>query len=221
MEVRLGKYHNKAEASNKIILNGIKKRLESSKGRWVEELPSVLWAYRTTPRRSTGESPFVLAYGAEAVIPLEIGLPTLQTQVFEEGNNDLAMERNLDLLQERRDQAMVRLAAYQQVLSRSYNKNVRARSFEIGDFVLRKVLSQTKDPTDGKLGPNWEGPFQVIAQINPVFSLRGGWKGGKKLLAVGKEARSYFRTVIQPSQQLLHTSQILFITVQPSYHFHL
>ncbi|XP_038707287.1 uncharacterized protein LOC120002598 [Tripterygium wilfordii] len=69
--------NGQAEASNKIILDEIKKRLESSKGRWVEELPSVLWAYRTTPRRSTGESPFVLAYGAEAVIPLEIGLPTL------------------------------------------------------------------------------------------------------------------------------------------------
>ncbi|XP_038711780.1 uncharacterized protein LOC120005975 [Tripterygium wilfordii] len=126
-EVRLGKYHNQcngqAEASNEIILDGIK-------------------------NRSTGESPFVLAYGAEVGIPLEIDLSTLRTQMFEEGNNDMTMERNLDLLQERRDQAMVCLAAYQQVLSRSYNKNVKTRSFEVGDFVLRKVLSQTKDPTD-------------------------------------------------------------------------
>ncbi|XP_038683037.1 uncharacterized protein K02A2.6-like [Tripterygium wilfordii] len=45
--------NGQAEASSKIILDGIKKRLESSKGRWVEELPSLLWAYRTTPRRST------------------------------------------------------------------------------------------------------------------------------------------------------------------------
>ncbi|XP_038687612.1 uncharacterized protein LOC119987002 [Tripterygium wilfordii] len=226
------------------ILDGIKKRLESSKGRWVEELPSVLWAYRTTPRRSTGESPFVLAYGTEAVIPLEIGLPTLRTQVFEEGNNDLAMERNLDLLQERRDRAMVRLAAYQQVLSRSYNKNVRARSFEIGDFVLRKVLSQTKDPTDGKLGPNWEGPFQVIARVGQGAyklvrqdgkavhgtwnisnlrrfyvqvgthrsSLRGGWKGGKKLLAVDKEAKLL---TVKKDQKLLQNCHSTVSAVTP------
>ena len=60
------------EASNKVILDGIKKRLEAAKEKWVEELPDVLWTYRTTPRRSTGESPFAMAYGTEAVIPLLI-----------------------------------------------------------------------------------------------------------------------------------------------------
>uniref|UniRef100_A0A2N9FJP4 RNase H type-1 domain-containing protein n=1 Tax=Fagus sylvatica TaxID=28930 RepID=A0A2N9FJP4_FAGSY len=66
--------NGQAEASNKTMLDGIKKRLEDAKGRWVEELPNVLWTFRTTPRRSTGETPFSLAYGSEAVIPLEIGL---------------------------------------------------------------------------------------------------------------------------------------------------
>uniref|UniRef100_A0A2N9I3L0 Integrase catalytic domain-containing protein n=1 Tax=Fagus sylvatica TaxID=28930 RepID=A0A2N9I3L0_FAGSY len=70
--------NGQAEASNKTVLDGIKKRLEDAKGRWVEELPNVLWTFRTTPRRSTGETPFSLAYGSEAVIPLEIGLPTPQ-----------------------------------------------------------------------------------------------------------------------------------------------
>uniref|UniRef100_A0A2N9E8Q0 Uncharacterized protein n=1 Tax=Fagus sylvatica TaxID=28930 RepID=A0A2N9E8Q0_FAGSY len=70
--------NGQAEASNKTVLDGIKKRLEDAKGRWVEELPNVLWTFRTTPRRSTGETPFSLAYGSEAVIPLEIGLPTSQ-----------------------------------------------------------------------------------------------------------------------------------------------
>uniref|UniRef100_A0A2N9IV34 Uncharacterized protein n=1 Tax=Fagus sylvatica TaxID=28930 RepID=A0A2N9IV34_FAGSY len=71
--------NGQAEASNKTVLDEIKKRLEDAKGRWVEELPNVLWTFRTTPRRSTGETPFSLAYGSEAVIPLEIGLPTLRT----------------------------------------------------------------------------------------------------------------------------------------------
>lgn len=74
--------NGQAEASNKTILDGLKKRLEKAKGKWAEELPNVLWAYRTTPRRSTGETPFALAYGMEAVIPLEIGMPTIQSESF-------------------------------------------------------------------------------------------------------------------------------------------
>ena len=53
-------------------MNGLKRRLEGAKGRWAEELPNVLWAYRTTPRRSMGETLFSLPYGAEAVIPAEV-----------------------------------------------------------------------------------------------------------------------------------------------------
>ena len=52
------------EATNKAIVNGLKRRLEGSKGRWAEELPNVLWAYQTTRRRSMGETPFSLTYGA-------------------------------------------------------------------------------------------------------------------------------------------------------------
>jgi len=66
--------NGQAEATNKAIVNRLKSRLEGAKGGWVNELPSVLWAYRTTPRRSTGETPFSLTYGAEAVIPTEVNL---------------------------------------------------------------------------------------------------------------------------------------------------
>ena len=63
--------NGQAESSNKTLLDGIKKRLEKAKGRWVEELPSILWTYRTTSRSSTGKTPFSLTYGVEAVIPPE------------------------------------------------------------------------------------------------------------------------------------------------------
>ena len=69
--------NGQAEVSNKVVLSGIKKKLEAAKGRWVEELPSILWTYRTTIRKSTNETPFALAFGVEAVIPLEIGMPTI------------------------------------------------------------------------------------------------------------------------------------------------
>ena len=65
-----------AKAVNKVIESGLKKRLDDAKGRWVEELPHVLWTYRTTPRRSTRETPFSMSYRAEAVIPIETGFPT-------------------------------------------------------------------------------------------------------------------------------------------------
>ena len=104
--------NGQVEAVNKVIVNGLKKRLDDTKERWVEELPHVLWTYRTTPRRSTGETPFSMSYGVEAVIPIETGFPTLRTQTFNPNNNDRLLERSLDLLEERRENAMVQLAYY-------------------------------------------------------------------------------------------------------------
>ena len=56
--------NEQAEAVNKVIVNGLKKMLDNAKGKWVDELPHVLQTYRTTPRRSTGETPFLMTYGA-------------------------------------------------------------------------------------------------------------------------------------------------------------
>jgi hypothetical protein len=74
---------------------------------------------------------------------------------------NLAQSQALDLLDERREQALIRLGSYQHQLRKDYNKNVRPRSFQQRDLVLRKVLWSTKNPTKGKLGPNWEGPYRV------------------------------------------------------------
>ena len=71
--------NGQAEAVNKVIINGLKNRQDVAKGKWVDELPHMLWTYRTTPRRSMGETPFSMTYGSEAVIPLETGFLTLRT----------------------------------------------------------------------------------------------------------------------------------------------
>ena len=104
--------NRQAEASNKVVVNGLKKRLDEAKGRWVEELPHVLWAYRTTLRRSTGETPFAMTYGAQAVIPLEANFPTLRTNSFTPSGNDELLGESLDLIDERREKAMIHLAYY-------------------------------------------------------------------------------------------------------------
>ena len=91
-----------AEAVNKVIVSGLKKRLDDAKGKWVEELPHILWTYRIMPRRSTGETPFSMTYGVEVVIPLETGFPTTRTSSFNPKDNDEQLRRNLDLIEEKR-----------------------------------------------------------------------------------------------------------------------
>ena len=105
--------NGQAEAVNKLILSGLKKRLDDAKGKWVEELPHVLWTYRTMPRRSTRETPFSMTYRAKAVIPLKSGFPTTRTNSFSPKDNDEQLGRNLDLIEEKRENAMVQLAHYQ------------------------------------------------------------------------------------------------------------
>ena len=78
----------------------------------MEELPTILWTFRTTPRSSTGETPYSLTYGVEAVIPLEVGLLTLRSEEYDQENNELMLAKDLDLAQERRDLVMIRLASY-------------------------------------------------------------------------------------------------------------
>jgi len=155
--------NGQVEAVNKVIVNGLKKRLDEAKGRWIEELPHVLWTYRTTPRRSTGETPFSLTYGAEAVLPIENNFPTLRSASFTPDGNDELLERNLDLAEERREKATIHMAYYHQKLRQGYDANVKLRPLGPGDLVMRKVLGSAKNPSWGKLGPNWEGPYRITS----------------------------------------------------------
>ena len=66
----------------------------------MEEFPNVLWAYRTTTRTLTGETPFRLTYGIEAVIPVEVGIASIKREMFHEENNDDQLRVNLDCLDE-------------------------------------------------------------------------------------------------------------------------
>ena len=88
-----------------------------------------------------------MTYGVKAVIPLKIGFLTLRTSFFTSDSNDNLLERNLDLVEERRENVMVQLAYYQQKLKQGYDSSVRLRPLALGDLVLRKVLSTAKNPT--------------------------------------------------------------------------
>ena len=97
--------NGQAEVTNRTLLKIIKSRLIGAKGVWLEELSTVLWAYRTTTRTPIGETPFNLTYDTEAVIPIEVGLTSLRREFFDEQRNDDQLKLNLDCLDEVRDQA--------------------------------------------------------------------------------------------------------------------
>ena len=95
-----------------------------------------------------------MTYGSEAVIPLKIGFSTLKTSLFDLDENNQLLQENLDLVDERREVAMVQLAHYQQKLKQRYNLGVRLRPLTQRDLVLRKVVGIARKPSWGKLGPN-------------------------------------------------------------------
>nr|XP_025678020.1 uncharacterized protein LOC112777850 [Arachis hypogaea] len=152
--------NGQVESANKIIVKGLKKRLDEAKGLWADELGSVLWSYRTTPQTTTGETPFRLTYGVEAVIPVEIGDPSPRKTV---GGNDEEAER--DLIDETRSITHLRELALKQRISLRYNHGVIRREFAANDLVLRRNDIGPPTPGEGKLTPNWEGPYRIKAVI--------------------------------------------------------
>ncbi|GKA69189.1 reverse transcriptase domain-containing protein [Tanacetum coccineum] len=112
------------EKENRSLGEGIKARLDERSKNWMEELPHVLWAHRTMIKSSNRDTLFSLTYETEAVIPAEIGMPTLRTTKVDLVQNDEALEINLDLLEERREQAAIREAKKQSKDRKVDSKNL-------------------------------------------------------------------------------------------------
>jgi hypothetical protein len=155
------------EANNKTIFKILKKKLGDRKGDWADDLPEVLWAYRTTRRTPMEETLYALAFRTEAVIPAELGSGSLRVESYKAEANAEGLKLHLDLLQEKCDHAQITLSAYQERMAKYFNRKVKPRSFKVGDLVLRKVTLATRDPVKGKLAPSWEGPYKVISCQRP------------------------------------------------------
>jgi hypothetical protein len=117
----------------------LKKKLGDRKGDWADDLPEVLWAYRTTRRTPTKETLYALAFETEVIIPAKLGSGNHRVKTFKTEANNEGLKLHLDLLQERRDRAQIAMSAYQERVARYFNKKVKPRSFGVGDLVLRKV----------------------------------------------------------------------------------
>ncbi|XP_065007548.1 uncharacterized protein LOC135638361 [Musa acuminata AAA Group] len=109
---------------NWTILEGLKKRVTGVLRAWVDELPSVLWTLRMTPKSVLEESPFSLAFGIEAILLPKMVFPTLCIITFKQNNSEEDLRANLDLREERRAEAHLRNLAYKKATARLYNRRV-------------------------------------------------------------------------------------------------
>ena len=149
--------NGQAKVTIRTLKAALKTKLEDLKGKWVEYLPEVLWAYRTTRKSATQETSFALAFGTEAVAPVEIRLKSPRIELASVEHNEEVLRLNLDLLDEKRDQVQKHTKSYQRKAARYYDQKVKPRSYKPSDLVLKKLLPARKNPTHGKLEPNWEG----------------------------------------------------------------
>ena len=127
----------------------------------------MLWAHRTTRKSATQETPFALAFGTEAVAPVEVGLKSPRIEFTSIEHNEEVLCLNLDLLEEKSEQVLKRIEDYHRKTARYYDQRVKPRTHKPSDLVLKKLLPTRKDPTHGKLGPNWEGPYVLSRIIRP------------------------------------------------------
>ncbi|XP_073132803.1 uncharacterized protein [Henckelia pumila] len=107
-----------------------------------------------------GETTFSMVYDTEAVLPAEIGKESARIMAYGDNNQELRA-MNLDLLEEHRTRAAIRLAAYRKRMTQAYNKRVYPKVFREGDLVMRKMQHPGER---GKLDDKYEGPFKVIGK---------------------------------------------------------
>jgi hypothetical protein len=110
--------NGQVEVTNRSLLKLIKTQLDGAKGLWLEELPSILWTYRTTVRIPTGETLFQMTYGSEAVIPVEIGMTTFRTSTYDDYQNKEQLRLNLNLIDKVRETTGTRMKRYQENMAR-------------------------------------------------------------------------------------------------------
>ncbi|XP_072087057.1 uncharacterized protein [Arachis hypogaea] len=132
---------------------------------WHQTLSQVLWAYRNSPKGSTGTTPYKLVYGHDAVLPINIYLQSIRVArqddipIVDHWNS---LHDELNELDDERLRALERVIRQKEIMSKSYNRRVKAKTFVVGDLVWKTILPiEKKSKTYGKWSPTWEGPYVV------------------------------------------------------------
>jgi hypothetical protein len=160
--------NGQVERINGLIIDGLKKWIldETSKkgGKWLTELPLVVWGLRTQPSKATGQTPFFLVYGFEAILPEDIMWKSPQLEMYDQVAVDRTRQLELDSLNEIRCNALLRSTRYLQSMRCYHDRNIQERSFNVGDMVLHCIQDETGLH---KLNSRWEGPFIVSKVTRP------------------------------------------------------
>jgi hypothetical protein len=142
------------ERANRIVFSAIFMTLFNlRKGKWIEELPKVMWSHNTTVSRATGFTPFRLLYGEEAMLPEEIKYQSLRTirQAMAEDE-----EYSKETIKATRLEALDNIIKYQQQTKKWRDNQVMRKNIQDGDMVLRRKANATNAE---KLQRKWEGPY--------------------------------------------------------------
>jgi len=133
--------NGQVERANGMIIDALKKRLytenDRAPGRWMKELPAVVWGLRTQTSQNTGVSPYFMVYGSEAVLPSDVVFGSLRVEHFNQPSPDLANELEINCTEEKRLISCLRTMRYLEAIRRYHNRNVKGRSFVVGDLVLK------------------------------------------------------------------------------------
>jgi hypothetical protein len=126
-----------------MVLDALKKRLhdtaDSKGGKWIKELPNALWGLRTQPSKPTGQSPYFLLYGSEAILPADVMWDSPAVENYDEGVSEDNRRVDIDRLEEARCAALVQSARCLEGIRRYHDRNVKERSFNVGDLVLCRI----------------------------------------------------------------------------------
>jgi hypothetical protein len=154
--------NGQVERANGMVLDALKKRLHDAAntkgGKWIKELPNVLWGLRTPSSKPTGQLPYFLVYGSEAILPADVMWDSPAVEQYDEGIYEDSRRVDIDGLEEARCASLIQSARYLEGIRRYHDRNVKELSFNVGDLVLRRIQN-----TEGlhKLSSPWEGPFTV------------------------------------------------------------
>jgi hypothetical protein len=135
--------NGQVERANGIVLEALKKRLHDAAntkgGKWIKELPNALWGLRTQPTKLTGPSPYFLVYGSKAILPADVMWESPAVVQYDEGISEDSRRVDIDGLEEARCAALVLSARYLECIRHYHDRNVKERSFNVGDLVLRRI----------------------------------------------------------------------------------
>jgi hypothetical protein len=126
--------NGQVKCANGMVLDALKKRLHDAAntkgGKWIKD---------TQPTKTTGQSPYFLIYGSEAILPADVMWESPTVEQYNEGISEDSRRVDIDSLEEARCDALVHSARYLEGIRRYHDRNIQECSFNVGDLVPRRI----------------------------------------------------------------------------------